>query len=173
MIKAQLAKSFIENNEGLNHLLIKISPENIDISYVKVDVHLPYGISRLPNLTKYDENAQGSISFRELNEKKEIMFELYTTEEDVPLGHCSINILLKYRIGMLEHEENISITLSIVDENDVADVVINNEVITKLKELPNDLKEEPKENYELDVKSKVIRRNNTFSYLEEKYRVNY
>lgn len=173
MIKAQLAKPFIENNEGLNHLLLKISPENFDISLVKVDILLPYGISRLPNLNKYDESAQGSILFRELNEKKDILFELYTTEKSLPLGNCSIKIHLKFRVGIVEHEESTSINLTIVDEDDEFDVLINNEVIRKLKGLPNYSKIKSKEKYDLDVKSKVIAQSNSYSYLEEKYRINY
>lgn len=174
MIKAQLAKPFIENNEGLNHLLINLSPENDDISHAQVDVYFPYGISRLPNLNKYNESAQGSILFRKLNEEKEIMYEFYTTEGDVSLGYYTISILLKYQIGMAPHQKSFDINISIVDENDVdADVQINNEVLERLMDLPNSVKEESIEDHNLDVKSQVIPRNNSYSYLEDKYRVNY
>ena len=51
MIEALLAKPCIENNEGMNHLLVKISPTTL-FTFVKLDINLPYGVNRQINLNK-------------------------------------------------------------------------------------------------------------------------
>lgn len=58
MIQVRYAKSAIENEEGMNHLWLQITPLG-SVQNARVQITLPAGLHRMRNLNGTDEDNAG------------------------------------------------------------------------------------------------------------------
>lgn len=140
MIKARLAKTLLEHEEGLNYLWIRLVPGTDDtgqgIEQACLHIALPAGVRRLPNLSGYAERESGGIVIDDLHRPHDIFIELFTAEP-ASCGSHTIRIAMQYRDiegreGVLEHV----ILLTIVsEEEELESVVIDDEVVDRINRL--------------------------------------
>lgn len=170
MLDIRLAKSMLENEEGMNHLEIQISPTS---SYLLKDarlfIHLPVGVYRLENLNTFYEDSNGVIVLDNVSCKQNIIVELYT-QELIECEETKISVDLSYK----DHKNNVisiseSIPLYIVNEEEMEEVTLNEEVIDNIKNL---LKEDTEQEFVL-IPPKIQTTNNQISNLERKYRIDF
>ncbi|RUS47030.1 hypothetical protein [Cohnella sp. AR92] len=165
MMKTSIAKSKMENEEGMNHLLIEIPP--LDVQEAEVDIILPDGMFRTQNLTGYNEGESGSIRIDHLTKwTQHLLIELYTKEK-LNFEQATINtaLTLKAKDGTTTQLKN-AVAVTLADEENMEGLVIDDNVITFLKNVQT--KEEnntphPKEYITV----------NEYAFLEEKYRVDF
>lgn len=166
MIKTSIAKSKMENEEGMNHLLIEIPP--LDVQEAQVSIVLPSGIFRIQNLNGYIENESGSIFIDNRTKwTQQLLIEIYTKE----VLHFGIEII-GIVLALKENDKTTrkitdSVEVIIADEDDVDTMVIDENVITFLKNLQNDKDEN-------DIpQPRTFKTANEYSFLEEEYRVDF
>ncbi|NMF00851.1 hypothetical protein [Aneurinibacillus aneurinilyticus] len=168
MLDIKLAKSKMENEEGMNHLWIRIasfSSENL--KHAQVTIRLPDNIYRLENLNGYFEDENGSILLGSVLHEQDIMIEIYTQDE-VPCGESKITVSLSYRDNQDQTKEILrSIPLRLVTENEMDNVEIDEEVISRLKKRNESHIEE--KFVEFPLQTQYV--SNELSSLEKKYRV--
>ncbi|WP_083504433.1 hypothetical protein [Bacillus halotolerans] len=76
-MEIKLAKEKIENEEGLNYVLIQLKWN--EKKYVhKIDIHHSQYCSKGVNINQLKENSDGSLVINRLIQKESILFELYT-----------------------------------------------------------------------------------------------
>ncbi len=172
MIKAKLAKSHMEHEEGMNHLWIQMNCLNAQvITDVRVTIILPRGIQRSENLTGYAEETSGAILIGDLLEEQELFIEIYT-KDPVPCGREDVVIELFCK-GAKRFEYVLPLLL--VTEEEMEDLVIDEEVIARLKEMKTPPERELKNSDSLFVVMRppmhVISKE--ISDLEKKYRIDY
>ncbi|XEC97347.1 hypothetical protein AB6A23_12795 [Paenibacillus tarimensis] len=160
----------MENEEGMNHLWIRIFPDEASgIHKAEMDIQLPAGVYRSPNLNGYPEKEANRILL-DLSTDLEVWIELYTQGE-TPCGEETIAVTLYS--GDSEYVKVVRIRLVNVDDMD--SVEIDEQVIKRLKELgiPHDIPHQ-KESEFVIIEPKVLDMgSNKYAYLEKKYRVDY
>ncbi|MCQ6561203.1 hypothetical protein [Paenibacillus mendelii] len=171
-VVVKLAKSIMENEEGMNHLWIQFT-EAVHARATSAELHvqLPDGIYRSRNLNGYVENeSQQSIAL-DLSKDTDILIEVFT-QEALDCGEAIITVTL--RIG-----ENTSITqeipLHLANEDEMDELLLDEQVITRLKELSHGHGHSAESNPDFVVYEPrmIDSGKNAFSYLVEKYRVDY
>lgn len=167
MLDIRLAKSKMENEEGMNHLWVRITPlSSHNLKHARLTIHLPDNIYRLENLNGFFEDGNGSILLGSILHEQDIMIEIYTQHE-VPCGKNKITVNLVYEDNQNQIKEIVSsIPLYLVTENDLDDLTIDDEVISRLKKL-NEIAQE--KFVELPIKIQYV--SNKLSDLEKKYRI--
>jgi hypothetical protein len=168
MLDIRLAKSKMENEEGMNHLWVRIHPiSSPTLKHAQLTIHLPDHIHRLENLNGYFEDDEGSILLGSICDEQNIFIEIYTQDE-VPCEKTKIEVCLAYQDLQNQTKEIISsIPLHLVTENEMENVKIDKEVISQLKKLNDTI---PEEKYvEISIKTQYV--NNQLSELEKRYRV--
>lgn len=172
MIKLKLSKSHMENEEGMNHLWIQLLP-NDKLNNIEIDLHLPLGVFRLPNLNGFPENKSGAIILENNQNGTNIFIEIYT-ESAISCGEKTISVDLSFFDKEYIPQKIVtSLKLEIVGEEDMDKLVIDEEVLTCLKRILNieqDLKQYNSEEFVL-YKPKFSKNRNECTYLENKYRI--
>jgi hypothetical protein len=169
MLDIKLAKSKMENEEGMNHLLVQIlQDEKVGSHKSEIQIRLPKGIYRSQNLNGLVENEREHIEVDGFNQ--EILLEIFT-QDAINCGDMTIVVNLISCETTLSKE----ISIKIVEEDEMDMVEINEQVVERIKELSN--VSTPHNNEETDNvynQPKILEiRDNEFSYLEEKYRIDY
>lgn len=95
MIKTRFTKSVMENEEGMNHLWLQLSPTR-DADDVRVQLTLPSGIHRLHNLSGYEETVIQEIVVPNPMIINNMIVELFTTGP-VTCGEKTIIVAITYR----------------------------------------------------------------------------
>ena len=176
MMKIKLAKSLMENEEGTNHLWIKIPTiASLTAKHVQISIHLPKGLYRLKNLNGYYEDKSGTIFIDDFSKKDDLIIEIFT-QEQISCKEEMINVDFKYKEKLVQ-EGRISqcILLSFVREDEMDYVVIDEEVADRVKQLlnlPND-DEMSQEMEFVMITPKIQNVSNQISYLERKYRIDF
>jgi hypothetical protein len=134
MIIVLLAKSSIENEEGMNHLWIQLAPVG-PFGNARIQISLPSGIHRLRNLTGFEEEQTGEIIIHNPRIANDIVIEIFT-REPVTSGEKTISVAFCYndgngRITRIEH----FVPLKVVPEEEIDDAIIDEVVVSKIKEL--------------------------------------
>lgn len=93
MIKVLLAKSAIENEEGMNHLWIQLAPAAGSVKNARIQVSLPSGIHRLRNLSGFDEEQTGEILIINPQVINDVVIEIFT-REPITYGEKTITVAL-------------------------------------------------------------------------------
>ena len=170
MLDIRLAKSRMENEEGLNHLWVLINPiSSSTLKHATLTIHLPDQVHRLENLNGYFEDEEGSILLGSICDEQNIFIEFYTQQE-VPCEKTKIGVHLVYQDSQNQTKEMISsIPLHLVTENEMDDVKIDKDVITQLKKLNETITE--KKYVETPIKTQYV--SNQISQLEKRYRIDY
>lgn len=133
MLNIRLAKSQMENEEGMNHVWIHIPPLAVKHAHVWID--MPDGISRAENLTGYFENEAGAILLGTAAKGQDILLEIYTSSP-VPCGEYLLTISLYYEDARGQQKEvTHALPLALVAEEEMEDVVIDQGVVDQLKRL--------------------------------------
>jgi len=135
-MKVKLAKSLIENEEGTNHLLIEI-PSSVSFSTnpVQITLYLPNGISRSKNLNGFYEDESGTIFINSFSQTLQLVIEIFT-QDPVPCSKGTICVDLNYKDKQEQTKKiNHYIPISIVHEDEMDQLVIDNEVIDLVKKL--------------------------------------
>lgn len=165
MMKTSIAKSKMENEEGMNHLLIEISP--LDVQEAEVHIILPDGIFRTLNLMGYNEGESGSIRIDHHTKwTQHLLIELYTKQKlNFEQATLDTVLFLKAKDGTTTQLKN-AVVLTLADEENMEGVVIDDNVIMFLKNL------QTKEENETP-QPKIYKTVNEYAFLEEKYRVDF
>ncbi|MDQ8735815.1 hypothetical protein [Paenibacillus sp. LHD-38] len=166
MMKTSIAKSMMENEEGMNHLLIEIPP--LDVQGAQVGIILPDGIFRTKNLTGYYEDESGSILIDHRTKwTQHLLIELYTKEK-LNFEQTTVNtvLTLKSKDTTTSQYEN-TVTMTLADEGDMEGLVIDENVITFLKNLQS------AKDDNVTPQPKTYKTVNEYAFLEEKYRIDF
>lgn len=169
MLEIKLAKSLMEIEEGMNHLWIQIlRDEKVESQKSELHIQLPNGVYRSRNLNGYAENEREQIVLEV--QDKEVMIEIFT-QDAIACGEVTISVALYSNENSISKE----IPIHLVDENEMDMVEIDEQVVERIKELSNT--NNPPNNEETNIvfiQPKVLEtRDNEFSDLEKKYRVDY
>jgi len=172
MIRAKLAKSKMENEEGMNHLWIQINSADTQIlADVKITIILPQGVQRSQNSNGYAEDASGAIWIGDFLEEQEFFIEIYT-KDPVPCGRE--NVIIGLFCKETKRFEYV-LPLLMVTEEEMEDLVIDKEVIARIKEMKTPPERELKNSDHLLVvmRPPMIVISKELSDLEKKYRIDY
>ncbi|QWU14880.1 hypothetical protein SAMN04487895_10954 [Paenibacillus sophorae] len=166
-LEVKLAKSMMENKEGMNHLWIQIFRDEATASEkMEIHIQLPDGIYRSCNLNGYAENERKQIVLD--SKDKDVLIEIFT-QEAIACGEMTISVTLFSCENTITQE----IPIQLVSEDEMDLVEIDEQVVERIKKLVNT----PSTNEDADIvfiQSKILEaRSNEFSYLEKKYRVDY
>ncbi|MCZ8521177.1 MULTISPECIES: hypothetical protein [Paenibacillus] len=93
MIRIQWAKSVMENEEGMNHLWLRL-PADPHIRTMDITVELPPGMFRSPNLNGYPEDTSGVARVNRGGPELDLLYEIYTVQA-VPCGEADLLIRLR------------------------------------------------------------------------------
>ncbi|GGG78656.1 hypothetical protein [Paenibacillus radicis (ex Gao et al. 2016)] len=163
----KLAKSLMENEEGMNHIWIQIFREEGSVSQTnQIEIQLPQGIYRSCNLNGYAENAWQQIVLD--SKDNEVIFAIFT-QEAIACGDVNISVTLTSGEKMLNRE----IPIRLVNEDEMDLVEINEQVTERVKQLTRAKDTSSGEDTNIIlIQPRVLEiRHNDFSYLEQKYRV--
>jgi hypothetical protein len=169
MITVRAAKSKLENQEGMNHLWVRLEPIG-DVENARIQIILPPGIFRGPNMNNFYENDAGELVIYQPNVSVDFFVEIYT-REPVRCGSKSIVFALSYndKNGAFNRVEHF-VLIEAVDEDEMNEVYMDEEVVNKIKELQQ-FGEGNKNSNEFSA-SKVLKINpGQLSDLEKKYRI--
>ncbi|WP_199615272.1 hypothetical protein [Paenibacillus alkalitolerans] len=135
MIKVRCAKSAIENEEGMNHLWVQLTPIAQATGTARVQLTLPTGLHRLPNLNGFEEDDTGEVLIHNPRIASELFIEIFTREL-VSCGEKTITVALCYKYGngcvtRVEH----FVPMKVVMEEEIENAAVDEEVVRKIKEL--------------------------------------
>jgi len=130
-----LAKSKLENEEGLNYLRIAWNSFG-PAGKAFLRIELPSGVKRKPNLSGFEEDADGRIFIHEPDAADELLIEIYT-DEAVPAGRTTIVVELAYAdaptaFRFVKREIDLEIAAA---EEALDGLIIDEEVVNKMSEL--------------------------------------
>jgi len=174
-LNVRLAKSIMEQEEGMNHLWIQLFIADFSTTEkAEIGIQLPSGLYRASNLNGYEETESKGIIL-DLSQDKDVLFELYT-QSAVSCGEAPVVISIKYldnRKRRKEISENIVIRFVSEEEMDALD--IDQKVIERLMELGNGAAGMPKPDDDfVNLRPRTYEIiNNEYAYLEKRYRVDY
>lgn len=171
----RLAKSIMEQEDGMNHLWIQLFLADFSTTEkAEIGIQLPSGLYRTPNLNGYEETESKGI-FLDLSQDKDVLFELYT-QSAVSCGEAPILISIKYLDSRNRRKElSKEIVIRFVSEEEMDALEIDQMVIERVLELGNGAADMPNPGDDfvnLRPRTHEIR-NNEYAYLEEKYRVEF
>ncbi|MBY0009896.1 hypothetical protein [Paenibacillus typhae] len=136
MITARLAKSVLENEEGLNHLLIQIRPpEKSDHAVVRLV--MPEGIQAGEAYGEFEADGSGDMLLHSLDSMHELLVEIYTGEA-ILCGQVNLCIVVKYTDlqGNIESEQlAVQLMIAEADSAETEEPELDDEVVNKVKAL--------------------------------------
>ncbi|MEK4516828.1 hypothetical protein NSS64_16190 [Paenibacillus sp. FSL H8-0122] len=171
MIHIRFAKSAMENEEGMNHLWLQIAPPG-GVQNVRLQLILPAGLHRFPNLNGTVEDSSGRMWINDTQSVTDLYVEIFT-REPVPCGEYSLAVELSYtdRDGTGTSVKQV-IPLKVVSEEESEEIRTNEEVVRRIKELhltPGS--SEPAHCNEYTPAKLIRLDSNAMSEWEKKYRV--
>ncbi|NEW05016.1 hypothetical protein GK047_03150 [Paenibacillus sp. SYP-B3998] len=171
MMTVRFAKSKLENEEGMNHLWIQIASIG-EVEDARIQIVLPVGIHRMPNLTLLPEAPTGEILLKDLTSATDLFIEILT-RGPVPCGQTELVFALscKDKQGNGSRIEQV-IPLTIADEDGMDNVLLDDEVVKRIKQLQQPI-EGCTHNQRIDYVPRQIVKidSNLCSDLEKKYRI--
>ncbi|GMK43181.1 hypothetical protein PghCCS26_03080 [Paenibacillus glycanilyticus] len=169
-IEYRLAKSMMENEEGLNHLWIRLAEgDQSEITDIQINVGMPEGIFRLPNLNHHKEDEAGTIV---LAKTDDLMLEIYTTNQ-IACGDHAITVDIVF-MDWQKHRcmQSVSIPIRVVLADEMETVEIDDEVVNRVTQLAIKQASNELDEFEvIGIRPKRLTLNNEYSFLEQKYRV--
>jgi len=162
----------MENEEGLNHLWIRFTePYHSEYKEIQINVGMPDGMFRLQNLNGHTEDEAGTIVLTKVDD---LMLEIYTTDQIV-CGNRAITVDIVYMDRKKQHNKrSFNIPVKVVLEDEMETVEIDEEVVNRVTQLA--IKPTSNKLDELDVigiHPNLITSRNEYSFLEQKYRIDY
>ncbi|MBU5354696.1 hypothetical protein ACN9MH_04115 [Paenibacillus silvae] len=169
MFEIQLAKSKMENEEGMNHLWIKlVQGEQWQAS--EIQIQLPEGIYRSQNLNGLTENERGHIVVDAPDQ--DVLLEIYT-QTAVPCGEMTIVVILHTAVTIMRRD----ITIQVVEEDEMHTAEMNEHVVERIKTLrpPSSASNQDDDGSTIIYiqPKKLEKSTSEYSHLEKDYRVDY
>lgn len=168
MLDIKLAKSKMENEEGMNHLWVQFfRDEKGEPQKSEIQIRLPKGIYRSHNLNGFVENEQEHIVVDALYQ--DVIMEIFT-QNSIQCGEMTIVV------SLLTAETTVSkeISIQVVEEDEMDMVEIDEQVVERIKELSNATSPYDEGTNNVSIQPRILeKRDNEFSYLEKKYRIDY
>jgi len=168
MLDIKLAKSKMENEEGMNHLWVQLFRDEKDQSQKsEIQIRLPKGIYRSNNLNGFVENEREHIVVDALDQ--DVIIEIFTQDE-IQCGEKTIVV------SLLTAETTVSkeISIQVVEEDEMDMVEIDEQVVERIKELSNAGPSYDAGRNIVSIQPRLLeKRDNKFSYLEKKYRIDF
>ncbi|MNJ44768.1 hypothetical protein D3C77_398340 [compost metagenome] len=168
MLDIKLAKSKMENEEGMNHLWIHIHKDKTFGRHMsELQIRLPKGIHRSHNLSGFVENERAHIVVDALGQ--DVIIEIFT-QDAIQCGEKTIVV------SLLTAETTVSkeISIHVVEEDEMDMVEIDEQVVERTKELSNADPPYDEVTNIVSIPPRILEiKDNEFSYLEKKYRVDY
>ncbi|MUT65696.1 hypothetical protein [Paenibacillus sp. NEAU-GSW1] len=166
MLDIKLAKSKMENEEGMNHLWIQLfrdekSPKS------EIQIRLPNGIYRSNNLNGFVENERGHIVVDAFD--RDVIIEIFT-QDAIQCGEMTI------AVSLLTADTSVSkeISIQVVEEDEMDSVEIDEQVVERIKELSNAAPTYDSETNIVSIQPRILeKRDNAYSHLEKNYRIDY
>lgn len=171
MIQIRLAKSALENEEGINVLWIQLAPLS-QARKACVQLYLPPGIHCSRNLNDMEEDSSGIISIPEPQAAADLFIEVFT-REPIVCGMYSLAVEVTYtdEAGTATSVKH-GIPLKVVSEEEAAELVTDPEVVRRVKGLQRRAGTFTPEPYIEYPPAKLIRLDaSQVSEWEKKYRV--
>jgi ATP-dependent Clp protease protease subunit len=133
-MEIKLAKEKMENEEGLNYILIHLQWN--ERKYVhKIDVHHSSYCAKGLNFNQLKENEEGDFIVNRLIQQECILFELYTETFNPELVETlSISVHFEGSDGIAECIQQ-SINILLVDEEEAYEIPLNEEVTNFVNKL--------------------------------------
>lgn len=168
MLDIKLAKSKMENEEGMNHLWIQLfRDEKVESQKSEIQIRLPKGIYRSPNLNGYVENEREHIAVEARDQ--DVIVEIYT-QDAIPCGEMTIAVSLLTAGTTISKE----ISIQVVEENEMDTVEMDAQVVERIKALSSDAPPHDAGTNIVSIQPRIReKRDNQFSHLEKKYRIDY
>ncbi|MNO36522.1 hypothetical protein D3C76_265910 [compost metagenome] len=132
-VEFRFAKSFLEHEEGINHLWIKLEPL-AGVKRAAVKLQLPKGIFWTEDAGVYPIDADSQIILESAHSPSELLLEIYTLQ---PIGCGPAELIFTVscvEAGGGERSESFAVPLLIVDEEVAEPPVIDYEIVQKVKE---------------------------------------
>ncbi|WP_054026400.1 hypothetical protein [Bacillus sp. FJAT-28004] len=172
MINTKFTKSVMENEEGMNHLWLQISP----ISHagdVRIQITMPSGMYRLNNLSGYEESVVQEIVVPNPLIENNIIVEIFTRSRVVS-GEKTIIVAITYneKDKPIRVEHNVPII--VVSEDEMDCLVIDEAAAAFIKEHLAQQHSDEQHEYEFidHSQTKVVRiESNEYAEWEKKYRI--
>lgn len=175
MLNLRMAKSIMEQEDGMNHLWIQfLSEELVTIEKAEVCIELPSGLHRTPNLNSYVENETGCIVLN-LSHDTDILLEIYT-QTAVDFDEARIVVTLRFQDSENQWKQfNKDIYVHFVSEEELEGTLeLDLQVIERVKELRTHAAEESNSVEFVIIQPRTYdHTDNEYAYLEKKYRVDY
>ncbi|KKO54151.1 hypothetical protein [Paenibacillus sp. DMB20] len=169
MLELKLAKSMMENEEGMNHLWVRIiQNEKVQSPKSEIQIRLPNGIYRSHNLNGFVENEREHIVVDAFDQ--DMIIEIFT-QDAIECGEMTIGVTLISCEATISRE----IAIQVVLEDEMDEAQIDEQVVERVKEISNaNVPPHSKETNAVFIQPRVMEiRDNEFSYLEKKYRIDY
>ncbi|TVX91548.1 hypothetical protein [Cohnella terricola] len=168
MLDIKLAKSKMENEEGMNHLWIQLFRDGkVQSQKSEIQIRLPKGIYRSHNLNGLVENEREHIVVDAPDQ--DVIIEIYT-QASIQCGEMTIVV------SLLTAETTVSkeISIQVVEEDEMDMVEIDDQVVERIKELSHATPPCEEGTNFVSIQPRILeKRDNEFSYLEKKYRIDY
>lgn len=135
MTEVRFAKSFLENEEGINHLWITIGPIN-DSEYASVRLQLPEGVYWDGNAGGHSTDSEGQIILDRPHDWNELLLEIHTVQS-IDCGEIELGVMVSCRMKNGEDRESeLIVPLLIVDADsaEAEQAILDEEVVSKVKE---------------------------------------
>lgn len=171
MIQVRLAKTLLENEEGINVLWIQLSPLR-QSRKACVQLHLPPGIHRSRNLNDMEEDSSGIVSIPDPQAPADLFIEIFT-RESIACGMYNLAVEVTYtdEAGLATSVKQ-GIPLKVVSDEEAPELVTDPEVVRRVKELQRRSDSLTTEPYTAYPPAKLIRLDGGHvSEWEKKYRV--
>lgn len=172
MINVLFAKSGIENEEGMNHLWIQLTPAAQSVLNARIHVSLPSGIHRLRNLSQFDEEQTGEIVVPHPQIINDVIIEIFT-REPISCGEKTLSVAFccTNEDGTATRIEHF-VPLHVVPEEEIDHIQINEAVVHKIKELQRQSECSGQQAFKEYTPTKIIRIDSGhISEWEKKYRI--
>ncbi|MGN7760237.1 hypothetical protein [Paenibacillus sp. 22594] len=132
-LEIRFAKSFLEHEEGINHLWIRLA-QLTGVKHAEVRLQLPKGIYWTGDAGEYPVGADRQIILESLQSPSELLLEIYTLQ---PIG-CGLTELI-ITVSCLEEsgeerEHSLTVPLMISDEEEAGQPAMDDEIVRKVKE---------------------------------------
>lgn len=166
MVDIQLAKSKMENEEGMNHLWIQLHPEDL-LQTSEIKIQLPKGIYRSKNLNGLIENEQGHIITDASGQ--DMIIEIFT-QAAIPCGEMTIVVSLLTSEAAVHQD----ISIQVVPEEEMDTAEINQHVVERVKALSNTSPthdDDEDDSNIVYIQPKILEQR--ISRLEKNYRIDY
>jgi hypothetical protein len=168
MFDIKLAKSKMENEEGMNYLWVQLlRNEKVESQKSEIQVRLPNGIYRSHNLNSFVENEREHIVVDALDQ--DVIIEIFT-QDAIQCGEMTIIVSLFTAETTVSKE----ISIQVVEEDEMDRAEIDAQVVERIKELSSATPPYDEGTNIVSIQPRILEKwDNEFSYLEKKYRIDY